>query len=97
MSQTIWKIALKHTAVQEITIPADAEILTAREQGIDICIWFRCDPTNPAKRRSVIAICGTGHAAPSADESKYLGTVILGALVFHVFERISPTGKEDAV
>lgn len=85
--RTIWKLALEATDVQTVSLPLGSEILCAREQGSDICIWFRCDPLQAVKKRVQIAICGTGHPAPAADETRYLGTAFLGALVFHVFER----------
>lgn len=101
MQATIWKLALKVADVQDVVLPLGSEVLCAREQDVDICIWFRCDPAQKAKSQITIAICGTGHPAPTSDQAKYLGTAFLGALVFHVFERIvsSPFGtqsKEDA-
>jgi hypothetical protein len=87
-NRTIWKIALRATDFQEIEVPAGAEILCAREQFEQICVWFRCDP-DAAKEKRAIAIVGTGHPAP-ADDGRYLGTASLsgGQLMFHVFERV---------
>lgn len=89
MSQTIWKTILKPETVQRVVVPAGAEILCAREQYDDICIWYRCDPHAPKETRS-IAVIRTGTAAP--DDGRFLGTASLrgGALMFHMFER--PTG-----
>ncbi|MBY9045601.1 DUF7352 domain-containing protein, partial [Pseudomonas fluorescens] len=69
-----------------ITVPEGAEMLTAREQHGQICIWFKCDPgALKVKRR--IALVGTGYPAP--DDARYLGSAHLdgGHLVLHVFER----------
>jgi hypothetical protein len=84
---TIWKAVLRPVDVQEIEIPKGSEILIAREQHEQVCVWFRCDPSAPKETR-VIAIAGTGHAAPALN-GRYLGTASLrgGALIFHVFER----------
>ena len=84
MERTIWKAELKPVDVQEIEVPAGAELLCAREQSETICVWFRCDP-KAAKERRKIAIVGTGHAAPA--DGRYLGSASLsgGALIFHVF------------
>jgi hypothetical protein len=84
-AMTVWKAALRPVEVQDIDVPAGAELLCAREQGNDICVWFRCDPNAASKKRRV-AVVGTGHAAPS--EGRYLGSALLGggAFVFHVFE-----------
>lgn len=87
--RTICKATLKPAYAQQIEVPAGAELLCAREQFEEICVWFRCDPTAPKEKRD-IAIVGTGHDAPGS-EGRYLGTASLrgGALMFHVFERIS--------
>ena len=87
MQRTIWKAVLKPADVQAIKVPAGAELLCAREQHEQICVWFRCDPTAAETDRE-IAIVGTGHPAP-AGEGRYLGTASLqgGTLMFHVFER----------
>lgn len=86
MPKTIWKAALKPTDIQTIEVPAGAELLCAREQHEQICVWFRCDPAAPKETRD-IAIVGTGNPAP--EDGQYLGTASLsgGALMFHVFVR----------
>jgi hypothetical protein len=89
MKQVIWKFTLKlEGGVQTMMAPRDAEILCAREQHEQVCVWFRGDPTALQTERQ-IAIVGTGHPAPMRDESRYLGTAMLdgGDLVLHVFER----------
>ena len=85
----IWKAALQPVDAQQIEVPAGAELLCAREQYEQICVWFRCDPTAPKEKRD-IAIVGTGHDAPG-NEGRYIGTASLhgGNLIFHVFERVS--------
>ena len=84
--QKIWKAVIRPDRMI-FGAPAGAELLTAREQGDDICVWFRCDPKRPVEMRTV-AVCGTGHDAPSG---RYLGSAHLegGALVFHVFEPVN--------
>lgn len=88
MNRTIWKIILRPTHTQEIEVPVGAEILCAREQIEQICIWFRCDPTAANETRT-IDIVGTGHPA---SDGRYVGTASLsgGQLIFHVFERAQP-------
>lgn len=85
---TIWKTVLEPTDLQEIEVPAGAEMLCARDQHDQLAVWYRCDPEAPKERRK-IAICGTGHPAPGRDGSRYLGTGSLhdGQLIFHVFEQ----------
>lgn len=94
MERTIWKATLRAPGVQQIEVPAGAELLCAREQYDNICIWFRCDPSAPKELRD-IAVVGTGHPAPNG-EGRYIGTAALmgGNLIYHVFERLplaSPT------
>lgn len=82
--KTIWKTTLKPADVQAIDVPAGSELLCAREQHEQICVWFRCDPDQPRETRN-IAIVGTGHNTP--DGGRYLGTASLkgGQLIFHIF------------
>jgi len=84
---TIWKAILAPTGIQDIEVPEGAELLTARDQLEQICVWFKCDPSKPPSKRC-IAICGTGHPAP--EDARYVGTGFLhgGQLVLHVFESV---------
>lgn len=86
----IWKAVLAPTDVQYIRVPEGAELLTARDQLEQICVWFKCEPDKPLSPRR-INMCGTGHDAP---DGRYLGTGFLhgGQLVFHVFEQTSGQG-----
>jgi hypothetical protein len=86
MMATIWKAVLRHADVQAVEMPEGAEILCAREQHEQICIWFRCDPHRRQVKR-VIGVFGTGNLAP--DGGCYIGTASLqgGSLIFHVFEQ----------
>ena len=87
MGYTIWKVALKVAGVQDIQVPEGAELLTARDQHEQLCIWFKCGPSKPPTWRR-IAICGTGQPAP--EDARYVGTGFLhgGSLVLHVFDRV---------
>lgn len=82
---TVWKKALELTEEQYVYVPGDAEILTAREQAGELCIWFKCNPDNPPRERKIYVV-GTGHPAPEG--ARYVGTGFLynGALVLHVFQ-----------
>jgi hypothetical protein len=88
MPYTIWKAVLKPADVQDIEVPENAELLTARDQHEQLCVWFKCDPANPPTKRR-IAIVGTGHPAPGG--ARYVGTGFLhgGQLVFHIFEQVA--------
>jgi uncharacterized protein (DUF934 family) len=86
MNRTVWKTVLTPAVVQQIQVPAGTEMLCAREQNEEICVWYRCDPDpNAIIERRKIAVIGTGHPAPA--DGRYLGTASLrgGSLMFHVF------------
>jgi len=85
MESTIWKSVLFPVNIQEIEVPAGAEMLCAREQNEQVCVWYRCNPM-AAKEKRTIEICGTGHPAP---KGRHLGTASLieGSLILHVFEK----------
>jgi hypothetical protein len=86
MTKTIWKSVLRTTDSQQIMIPDGSEMLCAREQNEEICVWYRCDPYAMLAPRD-IAVIGTGNPSPG-DDWRYIGTASLlgGRLMFHVFE-----------
>lgn len=88
MALTVWKFPLEITDVQDIAMPAGAQILTAAEQRGVLCLWAIVDPARPNLLMRV-TIVGTGHTAPGEDEADYIGTVLTsgGDLVWHVFAR----------
>lgn len=86
----IWKTVLSIIVTQDIIVPTGAQMLCAREQYGEVCVWYLCDPTNAMELRKIILV-GTGHTVPepSPDRvTRYLGTASLdgGSLMFHVFE-----------
>lgn len=59
-------------------------VLSCGVQGDDIMVWaVHDDELTPRKVR--ISIRGTGHSLEGAGEGQFVGTVFLGALVFHIF------------
>jgi hypothetical protein len=91
MKKTIWKYILIPEKLI-ISIPEGATILTACEQGGDICIWAEVCPESPLEKRT-FEIFGTGHNIPCdmGVSRQYIGTAVLfkGTYVFHVYERIN--------
>jgi len=82
------KVIYKQTLVlverQRVAIPREARILCVQVQREDICIWYETDDLEKANYDRGIAIAGTGHKVPGG--SVYLGTVQIGAFVWHVYE-----------
>ena len=91
MNKTIWKYTIDPTNLT-IEMPKEAIILTAREQGDNICLWVEVDPCKLLEPR-IFEVFGTGHDIPidMGIERKYIGTAIIysGTLIFHVYERIN--------
>ena len=83
MTHTVWKAVLKAADIQDIEVPEHAELLTARNHNEQLCVWFKCDPSNNLTKRQIVVV-GTGHPAPEG--ARYIGTGFLGQLVLHVFE-----------
>lgn len=79
-------------------MPGGAEILCVQTQNNQACnkqtpcIWAKVDTDNAPEQREFDVI-GTGHAISEMEyhEHKYIDTFQLsgGALIFHVFEKIS--------
>lgn len=89
MNLTVWKYDLDIQSLDEnnevcVAMPAGAEVLTAREQGPNVCVWARVNPDEKRIVKRRFAVCGTGHPASAFS---YLGTAMLmnGTLVLHVF------------
>ncbi|EGL63614.1 hypothetical protein AGRO_3683 [Agrobacterium sp. ATCC 31749] len=71
----------------EIDCPAHSEILSADVQFPgQIAIWYRCDPGQHRRRRTIHAVV-TGQPAPA--DARFISTLLLrnGALVFHLFDQ----------
>lgn len=83
---TVWK-AILNDEDMHIDVPIGSELLYVREQGEQICVWYRCDPNQPKERR-FLKVRGTGWNDATG---KYLGSAHLsgGSLVFHVFETMT--------
>ncbi|GAT03496.1 uncharacterized protein RMCFA_3608 [Mycolicibacterium fortuitum subsp. acetamidolyticum] len=68
----------------EQILPLRGPVLSAGVQGDDIMVWaVHDDEMTPRKVR--ISTRGTGHALDGADDGQFIGTVLLGSLVFHIF------------
>lgn len=82
----VWKfpLAFPTLTIEGVTMPAGAKVLHVGMQDRVITLWALVDPDAEPTRR-LIATVGTGHSAPAPDEATYLGTVMDGAYVWHVF------------
>lgn len=88
--KTIWKYFLEIVDMPNLNMPQGAEVVSVQPQAISddatgIALWAIVDPEAKTEERR-FRIFGTGHPIPSEFRGKFIGTVQLGQLVFHVFE-----------
>lgn len=91
MKKTIWKFELNVADTQTVRMPKDSEILCVQTQFERPCILALVNPEPEDVEERTIETFGTGSHVYSDIARNYIGTYQLerGALVFHVFERIS--------
>lgn len=80
----IWKFPLEVTDVQTISMPMGAKIMHVDVQHDQVCLWAGVYPDN-SKMDRTFHLYGTGHAIPD-DVQDYLGSVVIGPFVWHLFE-----------
>lgn len=84
----IHKYELEITDHQTLSMPLGATILSVDQQAGTLYLWAEVDPTNPKSDRHFDVI-GTGNPiSTKAACRRFVGTVVIGAFVWHVFERI---------
>lgn len=80
----VYKYPLKVEDEQELNLPFGAVVLSANFQGEALCIWALVDMDEDFVKKQIIYIHGTGH--PIIEEnSRFINTVFIDSLVFHVF------------
>lgn len=85
----IWKFPLKVVDRQAVSIPATFRMLSVGTDPTgEICLWAAVDSRNGSRQVTIIMV-GTGQPLPHV--GSFIGTVLDGAFVWHVF-----TGPESA-
>lgn len=86
-AREVWKFPL--TASESIVdMPVGARVLTVQVQDGTPCIWAIVAPEQPTEVRRFFAE-GTGWGCDdSIERAPYIGTVQVGPLVWHIFERV---------
>lgn len=83
---TIWKFPINlRLNRQSISMPAGSTSLCVQLQNGAPMLWVSCDRNAPAKLYE-IAIYGTGDNMLTGVGHRYIGTLQVGRLVYHVFE-----------
>ncbi len=84
--RTIYKYTLKIVEKQTIAMPATGTILHIEAQGDKLCLWAEIETTFKIGQRT-FCLFGTGRALPPECQlPDYVGTVLIGPLVWHVYE-----------
>ena len=86
--RAIWKYPLKITSEQAITMPIDSTILSVADQNGTLCLWACVNTQEVGVEERTIEIVGTGHPFEARNSLNHLGTVVMGAFVWHVFEEL---------
>ena len=73
---------------ETIELPFKSTILSVDNQHGVLCLWALVDPEY-SKKKTRIIIVGTGQPLPDSFIGTFVGTVIVGPLIWHVFEDLS--------
>ncbi len=82
--KSIYKFPLSVGDESEINMPSGSEILTVQVQDNKICIWAKVDLGSTTLQVRTFRVVGTGH--PFDPKLTYIGTVLIGLFVWHIFE-----------
>jgi len=87
----IWKYEVK-PGPQEIELPEGAQFLTVRRQdsqfGSGVFTWFLIrGPQDDKKEKRLFMVVPTGEEFECTLNDRYLGTIEVNTLMFHLFER----------
>ena len=81
---TIWKYSIT-AGVTEHQIPQGAKALyVGPDPEGTACCWFFVMPDQPLETRQIV-LFGTGHEIPAVAVRDFVGTLLAGEFVWHVF------------
>lgn len=85
--KTIFKYILS-PGLNSFEMPLGSVVLSAREQGSNVCIWAEVNTNVLKKEMRRFMVFGTGHEMHGDLDREFLGTALIAAddLVLHVFE-----------
>lgn len=91
MTYQIWRYPLKVTAIQHLSMPPGAELLSVDNQQGTLTLWARVivsyESPHPMEQIT-IGVFGTSHDLPEdVNVAQFIGTVLIfdGQLIWHVF------------
>lgn len=86
MKKVVYKYKLQVADIQQVILPAGAQILCIKMQNGEVCLWALVNPEEKYDEAVKIRCAGTGHLI--TENVEYIDTVMMldGALVFHFFK-----------
>lgn len=82
---TVWKFQLPKVGENRVDMPRGAEVLSAGQQDGDLFIWAMVDGDQPTETR-IIDAAWTGNNLVPCINRRFIGSVQIRSLMFHVFE-----------
>lgn len=94
IKRTVWKYVWPFPSNKMmLELPQGSQPLHVHNQGKQLCLWICVAVGNPTLEVRHFELCGTGHPAPAAEFSKYIGSAHMGSprgeFVWHIFEVIA--------
>lgn len=83
---SVWKFNINRD--NKLALPVGAKVLSAGVQDSNFFIWAQIDTTEKEIEYRIFKIYGTGWDIENIDTLKFINTVYLNRMVFHVFEDI---------
>ena len=81
----IWKFPIEAVADQQVSAPAGARPLcVGLDPGGTPCLWCLVD-TERAPEPLTVCVFGTGESVGRVSRSSYVGSIVWGSIVMHVF------------
>lgn len=87
MKKAIFKYPLRLIGEQIIELPQYAKILSVGKQDQQIYLWALINKEATLNEMRDIEIYGTGDPVENAEGLDFIDTCIVGAFVWHIFER----------
>jgi hypothetical protein len=76
----------------QLRLPAGAKLLQVANQIDRLCLWAEVDPSAAQFDLRTFFLAGTGRPLPIG-RRQHLGSVVLGALVCHLYELHPPSER----
>lgn len=81
----IWKYELEIADKQTILMPRGATVLSVAAQGSCLMLWAMVDEKSTGTDAAKFRIFGTGNPMGDRHPGVFIGTVVIGSYVWHVF------------